>query len=793
MMDYTLQQSVNVKTFKTLVPDLAALELSGIAAQFSRWCVWQAKDRHGQKPAKIPMSGTRPLSVDKPETWLSFGAAAQGYHGGGSDGVGALMGSATGPIVGLDLDACLDPETGEPLPDRGEIVAQFVALGGYVERSPSATGLRQFLHGSRPANVKQKSTRSGLEVYDNGDARYLTLTGIPFGETLGTLIENQPGLEAFLSAWADLAESANPAPAKPARECLDDERTADEVLALLRQRNKRGRITRLLAGNFEDYPGHSEADMALCCEIAYYSRDPDVIDEIFRGSGLMRSKWDEKRGKETYGSRTIDRALELQEANFDDELEAVAEQAESAAAAAHAREQFLIGGASDLKRKGRYRTDVWALAELLVRDRRLVGAIFFDEFAGFATLTRSLREVFEDRSAPASIGRVHDDHIRALVRWFGRVWGIGLRLDVAQQAMFAWAQQVRLNPVTERLDDLADRWDNKPRLDNWLIDYCRAKSKSDDGADLTEYLKAIGARWLIGAVARAYQPGCKMDCMLVLEGRQGARKSSAARALGEAIGPETFREGFHLGGSKDDLLALRGRLIVEWGELSGLGKRDRNELKVFLTQQTDAYRDPYGMTERDWPRTAVFVGSTNDSHYLADSTGGRRFWPVTVGLILIDKLRRDAGQLWGEAVHRYRAGARWWLDDQDPREQKLLDLATGEQAARIGAGLWEDIGAELAERLAHGEMHEPESKGGYRAAAADGAFSVAQMRVWVAVLAQCGDKDFTAAEWNQVTEGLKRSGWQSRKSRGRMVWELTPERRDTLFYPNATDRVGIRV
>ncbi len=144
---------------------------------------------------------------------------------------------------------------------------------------------------------------------------------------------------------------------------------------------------------------------------------------------------------------------------------------------------------------------------------------------------------------------------------------------------------------------------------------------------------------------------------------------------------EYFREGYHLGAGagKDEKIALRGKLIIQWTELSGLGKRDRNEIKNFLTLQTDSYWGVWGVSETDWPRTAIFCGTINDSASLSDPSGNRRFWPVTVGRIDLDGLRRDAGQIWTEAVVMWRQGHRWWLDDQEPRDMKRLRMAQGEQ------------------------------------------------------------------------------------------------------------------
>lgn len=198
--------------------------------------------------------------------------------------------------------------------------------------------------------------------------------------------------------------------------------------------------------------------------------------------------------------------------------------------------------------------------------------------------------------------------------WLSREWGVTLPPRAEIAVVVRWASLTQRNPLIERFDAL--KWDGVARLDSWLIDYAKAVTVSEDGRDLADYVGAVGGKWLISIVARSSCPGAKVDSMLVLKSAQGMRKSSLFRVIGEAVDPGSFREGFHVRGGKDDALALRERCVVEWAELAGLSRRDANELKNFLTLQTDSYRDPYGTVEADHPRTAVFGASTNYGSYL---------------------------------------------------------------------------------------------------------------------------------------------------------------------------------
>lgn len=766
------------KPAAVVAPDFGAVRAAGLDALAWGWCAWKYRPRQSGKPSKVPFTPDGDhLSVGSPERWASFEAVEGAYAAGGFDGIGLLMPTAKG-LVGLDLDGCITTD-GEVIDAKQEIVADFLKLGGYVEVSPSGTGLRQFLKGCRLEDFGNRGRAgTGLEVYDDEDARYLTTTGVTFprGSQAGRVIANQSALEEFIARWCDPQTTGGGfVEGGPAGgEGGGSGRSVAEVLALLKKHNRRGRITRLLKGELGDHDGdHSAADLDLCQEVAYFCRDAKVIDAIMRGSGLFREKWDQKRGKRTYGEATVSRALEKQDRNFDaDQAQKARQEDRATGEAAH-----LDGGGDDLRVRGGWRSDAWALVELLARDRRLLGAVFFDDFAGWPVVVRSLRDVLQDRSAPATVGRIQDAHLHAVARWFGRTWGLRVTIKDAAAAVEGWARVLHRNPVRERLEELGNAWDGVLRLDEWLIDYCGAVVTNEDGEDVAPFVRAAGSRWMLSVVARAMQPGCKADCMLILEGRQGARKSSAARALAEAVSVDAFREGFSLdSGGKDDLIALRGRLIVEWGELSGMGRKDREHLKNFLSQQTDSYRSVYGMTETDWPRTAVFLGTTNERHYLADPSGNRRFWPVTVGRIDLDKLRKDAEQLWGEAVQRYQAGGRWWFDDTDPRDAAVLALALGEQVRRVGGTLWGEVAAELADRLIAGDLEET----GGGTADTIGAFSVAQIRTWLEAQAKI---EITDTAWLRITDGLKAAGWEPKKSHGRMRWRLTTERREagTLF------------
>lgn len=260
-------------------------------------------------------------------------------------------------------------------------------------------------------------------------------------------------------------------------------------------------------------------------------------------------------------------------------------------------------------------------------------------------------------------------------RWLERQ-GVVTKIDVIRKVVDAVTHDNPYHPVREYLECLPE-WDHTPRLTNWLPEYCGVAS-SDSEPNL--YAMAIGEKFLISAVARIMQPGCKADHVLILEGEQGIGKSTAVKILGG----KWFTDQVADFGSKDASMQIRGSWIIELPELAVLSRSDLERAKAFITATEERFRPPYGKRVVAIQRQCVFIGTTNSDSWLSDETGGRRFWPVKCGTFKLTELARDRDQLWAEALLRYCQGVKWHLDDR-----RLVVMAAKEQKDRYRDDVWQ--------------------------------------------------------------------------------------------------------
>lgn len=326
--------------------------------------------------------------------------------------------------------------------------------------------------------------------------------------------------------------------------------------------------------------------------------------------------------------------------------------------------------AKDLKwRQDRYEASKHNVAHVLLHHPAWTGLLAYNEFEEAVTKLRP------PPWPGGKAGEWKDFDDTQFAIWLeGRNFGPMASATVAE-AVEVVARRHCFHPVRDYLESL--RWDGTDRLDHWLIDCV--------GAADAEYAHKVGRYFLMGMVRRVFEPGCKFDYMLVLEGPQGHSKTTVLEVLGGAWFGNTD---LHLG-DKDSILGLRGIWLQEFAELDSLQRVEATRQKSFISRQFDSVRPPYGRRTVRCPRQVVFAGTTNQSEWNKDPTGGRRFWSIAVGAIDLARLRDQRDQLFAEALHRWRAGEMHYPDAAE--QKRLFDP---EQQQRIQTEVFDEMLAE---------------------------------------------------------------------------------------------------
>lgn len=336
---------------------------------------------------------------------------------------------------------------------------------------------------------------------------------------------------------------------------------------------------------------------------------------------------------------------------------------------------------------------------ILANDPAWRGALSYDVFAAMVRWMRPPPFAPDYAGQHGKPGveypqEVTDEDATRIVTWLERAWHLRISDTIASKALETAARNATTHPVREYLRGLT--WDGKPRVDTWL--------QRHFGVPDTQYARWVGRWWLISAVARILHNVSKADHVLIFEGKQGFKKSTALRVLGDPW----FCDELPKLDDKDARQQIRGIWICEVAELDALGRTEIAAAKKFFGQTVDRYRPSFGRRAQNFPRQCVFAGTVNEFEYLRDPTGNRRFWPVRPQHRAdIAALSAERDQLWAEAVAAFEAGERWYPDtdeehaaceaEQEQRyqadawETRIAGWLRRERCARaIGDAVWED-------------------------------------------------------------------------------------------------------
>ncbi len=268
------------------------------------FCLWKYEERDGRR-TKMPYNPNSPqerAKTNDPGTFAPLETATA--RAGGFDGLG--IGIFDG-IAGIDIDHCI---TGGKLSAMAQDIVN--TMDAYTEISPSGEGLRilflapGFKYDSGRYYIKE--SKQGLEVYIPGmTQRYLTVTGNPLPGSASDMVNRADRLQSILDKYMKRPQAPQIAPKMPGTPAdISD----IELIEKAKQAKNGGQFSELWAGNYGAYPSHSEADLALCNLLAFWTgRNASRMDALFRQSGLMRTKWDRRQSGTTYGAITIQQAI----------------------------------------------------------------------------------------------------------------------------------------------------------------------------------------------------------------------------------------------------------------------------------------------------------------------------------------------------------------------------------------------------------------------------------------------------------------------------------------------------
>ena len=309
---------------------------------------------------------------------------------------------------------------------------------------------------------------------------------------------------------------------------------------------------------------------------------------------------------------------------------------------------------------------------------------------------------------------------------------VGLDLTVAG---IDWAAR------RSRFDSLREHVLGLPAWDGQFRDLFRYL-----GADESDVHRVVGRRWLIGAIARALQPGCTFGGMLILEGLQETYKNRGLEAL---FGTQFYAElGSIRVGTRDADQLTESTWCLHDDELKSKDA-EIDQLKSFVTRRNNSYVPKYGRNVVHVPRRCALVGSTNRGQYLQDEEN-RRFWPIKVAQrVDVDGLARDRDQIFAEALSAFREGEAWWISPDDGARDALREA----QSDRV-------ITDPLTDAIRHALATHPADAGWVTA------YTLA---TWLGVLPERADRGFEM----RIGRALRDLGYERGRRRisgGEKLW-----------------------
>ena len=626
------------------------------------WVGWTPDPDTGRPKCPVLVSAkSRRASTRKPETWTSFDRALafyEKYADGVKVGIGFVL---TQGLVYVDIDCALD-DTGE-LREWAKPYVEPWLDKSYMERSPSGRGLHIIAKGVLPGGVDGGTRKFPEHAQPDGrvpevamfaSGKYTTITGDVWKgqkrprEANGVV----EGVWVAAGILAPQAGSQSAGKAPKDTELVTVEKVPGRIASELRK------------CSVMDAPDRSSARFKFYAEACRAHLREEELFSLILGSEWFEASGAAEKGRDQLWAdihRSYSKATTAEK-----EFEAFEKEDEKQAAeVVTSWKELGLAVVTRMTKAGPVHECAYGahnMAVVLSKHPKWKGRLRHNAFKDRLELDG---QAFEGRG----LTRIAE-FLRGYLEWEREP-----QHDLVWKALEEAAHADSYNPVQDYLHALV--WDGVPRLDTWME---RIGCEDEAG---------VGRKWMLSLVARALDPGCKVDTVLVLEGEQGKKKSAMFREL--AGGAEFFTDA-HVGMDKDGMMVVHGNWIVELAELASMKRAEREVVKSFISAQENSYRPPYGRSVVRQPRHFVIVGSTNDEQYLTDPSGARRFWPVVVTRTLdVEWVRKNRDQLFAEAVRAHASGESWWFDVQPEA------LAQAQEARYVHDIIDDKVGAFIVE------------------------------------------------------------------------------------------------
>lgn len=612
-----------------------------------RWVNWRLVERGGKK-TKIPYSvNGRAASPTDKKTWSTH-AEVLAYD---PEHIGIVF-TPDRDMLGIDIDRCVNEGVIDHK-DKAAIRELIKRANTYTELSPSGNGLHLYFALSEPVTLEANRHES-FEAYTEG--RYFTVTGVSFGvkrnvRTIDTIellellkLIGYPWNKAKTVPKAKEITPDTPKPSTPGPTLL-----VAEIIERMFDASNGEDIEKLYNGDISGYKDDaSRADMALLSHLAFWTqKDAEKMEAIWLASPLGNR--DKTQTRNDYRVRSIKAAI-------DRCTEVYRPDARGTSAVSIDDEElgllYMITRDKEGNKKKIFHKNTENMSRVISRHPDFADTFRFDEYRNII-----------DRKVHGTWRNMEDwdavDVQTKISTLFADFANVGK--EMVYDAIIKVSYDNTVDSGADYLKSLT--WDGTPRLDSWLS---WAYHTPND-----EYHQRIGANWIKGMVKRILFPGCKFDYVLVLEGEQGIKKSTSLLVLAGALGHVETTMSTE---TKDFFMQFLGNAIIEFSEGETLSRTEVKRMKAIITVQIDKFRAPYGRAVVPHPRRCVFAMTTNQTEYLKDETGNRRWLPVAVkGVANIEWIEQNREQIFAEAAARVLKGESTWEfpEEEMTRQQNL--------------------------------------------------------------------------------------------------------------------------